>query len=153
MPDLPVWLDTLMLHLLEKDKDKRPLDAATVGRMLGEIEEKVAAQQSAGEAAAKARRIDRPLTDAALTRRDLEAARTLRDSKVRNGSGKRKRRKPRGSRALAQVLPPLAGLLLIAGLILYLAMPEGPEKLYAEVKRCDSRRQDRQSHKVPRAFR
>ena len=44
--DCPVWLDTLLSQLLEKDPDKRPRDAATVSRALTEIEVKVAEQAS-----------------------------------------------------------------------------------------------------------
>src|SRR5205814_3731217 len=48
IPDLPVWLDNLVMFLVEKEKDKRPLDAATVKKMLEDIEEKVRTQHSAG---------------------------------------------------------------------------------------------------------
>jgi len=44
--DCPVWLDTLLQHLLEKDPEKRPRDAAAVSMALTEIEVKVAEQAS-----------------------------------------------------------------------------------------------------------
>ncbi len=55
-PDVPIWLDNLVMFLLEKDKANRPLDAGTVGRLLAEIEEKVQALQSVGEEVAHAPR-------------------------------------------------------------------------------------------------
>lgn len=132
VPDLPIWLETLMMHLLEKDKDKRPLDAATVGRMFDEIEQKVAAQESAGAAVANARRIDRPLGEAALDETDKEAARTLRDTK----GGKRKKKKKEASTGVPvwlKILPPIAGLLLIAVALYFVFKPEGMEKQFAKV--------------------
>ena len=32
LPDLPVWVDNLVMFLMEKEKEQRPLDAATVAR-------------------------------------------------------------------------------------------------------------------------
>jgi eukaryotic-like serine/threonine-protein kinase len=44
--DCPIWLDTLLQHLLEKDPEKRPRDAVAVSLALTEIEVKVAEQAS-----------------------------------------------------------------------------------------------------------
>jgi hypothetical protein len=44
--DCPVWLDTLLQQLLEKDPEKRPRDATAVSLALTEIEVKVAEQAS-----------------------------------------------------------------------------------------------------------
>ena len=44
--DCPVWLDTLLQQLLEKEPEKRPRDASAVSRALTEIEVKVAEQAS-----------------------------------------------------------------------------------------------------------
>jgi hypothetical protein len=44
--DCPVWLDTLIAQLLEKDPAKRPFDAGTVQHALEEVREKVGQQQS-----------------------------------------------------------------------------------------------------------
>ncbi len=44
--DCPIWLDTLLSQLLEKDPEKRPRDAGAVARALTEIEVKVAEQAS-----------------------------------------------------------------------------------------------------------
>jgi len=129
--DLPVWVETLILHLLEKDKDKRPLDAATVLKSLEDIEQKIIDQESAGVAVANARRIDRKLGDAGIDEGDKETARMLRDNKP----GKRKKKRPKEATTpqWQKLLPPALGLLTIAGLIFYLARPEGPEKHFAKV--------------------
>src|SRR5262249_31611917 len=75
--DMPVWLDTLISQLLEKDPDRRPFDAAMVGNALESIQEKVEAQASAGVAAAQARRGDRPRGQRGSSEEDKEAARAL----------------------------------------------------------------------------
>ncbi len=87
VPDLPVWMDNLIMFLLEKEKDKRPLDATTVARMLAEIEEKVSAQQSVGAEVANARRVDRPIRGEGLDESDLQLARSIRSP------GKRRKKK------------------------------------------------------------
>ncbi len=58
--DIPPWLDTLVCQLMEKKPEHRPFDAAMVGRVLGEVETKMAEQHSAGLDAAKARIVDKP---------------------------------------------------------------------------------------------
>lgn len=47
IPDCPASLEKLILHLMEKDPDKRPFDAAAVGLSLKEVEAKVAQQAAA----------------------------------------------------------------------------------------------------------
>lgn len=44
--DCPIWLESLVAQLLEKDPARRPLDAQTVGRALQEVQDKVAMQAS-----------------------------------------------------------------------------------------------------------
>jgi len=75
--DIPIWLDTLICQLLEKDPEKRPFSAKVVSESLGMVREKVEAQVSAGVDAAKKRRADRSSTDLTLNDADKEAARTL----------------------------------------------------------------------------
>jgi hypothetical protein len=85
-PDIPVWLDTLVCQMLEKKPEHRPRDAAMVGQVLEEIEEKVAANVSAGAAIAGSRNLDpRQLAD-----EDKKAARA-----IRAGAKKKKLRKKR----------------------------------------------------------
>lgn len=51
--DIPKWMDTLVLHLLEKKPDQRPPSAYTVSNILDEIRQKVSTQVSVGEDLAK----------------------------------------------------------------------------------------------------
>jgi serine/threonine-protein kinase len=87
--DLPVWMDTLICQLLEKKPEHRPFDAAMVSRVLGTIQEKMEAQQSAGVDAAKARLIDAPHGKRNPGEEDKEAARTL----LGRAKSKRKKKK------------------------------------------------------------
>jgi serine/threonine-protein kinase len=83
--DIPVWLDTLVMQLLEKKPEQRPYSAAAVGEALDRVREKVEAQQSAGVDAVRSRAIDRKPTMPRLEEEDREAARSL--------LGKKKRKK------------------------------------------------------------
>lgn len=87
VPDIPVWLDNLIVQLLEKKPDQRPYNAMAVAEALQNIKEKVEAQLSAGVAAASARAIDRP-KDQPMDEADIEAARAL------LGKKKKKKKKP-----------------------------------------------------------
>ncbi len=131
--DLPIWLDNLVMFLLEKDKANRPIDAATVGRMLAEIEQKVQAQQSVGAEVANARRADRPVGAAPLNAADKDAAKSL-----RGGERKKKRRKPK-PRAWLRALPITLGLLVLLGVSGYILFGnvfrrESVEAAYAEAE-------------------
>ena len=81
--DLPIWFDTLILHLMEKDPAQRPMDAAKVAEELHSIERRVAEQKSAGVERATKRRADRTTFDAKLDETDKEIARTLLGKKKR----------------------------------------------------------------------
>jgi serine/threonine-protein kinase len=130
VPDLPVWLDNLIMFLLEKEKDQRPLDAATVRKLLEDVEEKVSAQQSVGAAVANARRIDRPIREETLDESDKDTARALR------APGKKRKKKRPGLRVPTWLRATLiaVGLLAIAGVTWYLLRPEGEGAAYARVK-------------------
>jgi eukaryotic-like serine/threonine-protein kinase len=85
-PDIPVWLDTLVCQMLEKKPEHRPRDAAMVGQVLEEIEQKVAANVSVGADIAGSRHLDpRRLGDD-----DKKAARA-----IQAGSKKKKLKKKR----------------------------------------------------------
>ncbi|MFO0850891.1 MAG: protein kinase [Gemmataceae bacterium] len=134
VPDLPVWLDNLVMFLLEKDKEKRPLDAATVGRMLGEITEKVSAGKSVGAEVANARRVDRPIGDAPLDAADKEAARSL-----RKPGKKRKKKKDDGKWGrVAQAAGLVAALVALVGFGAYMLWPEGIDAAYKRVEAAAS---------------
>ncbi len=131
VPDLPVWLDNLIMFLLEKEKDRRPLDAATVKKLLADIEEKMGAQKSAGAEVANARRVDRPLREGGLDESDRDTARAL-----RSAGKKRKKRRPGPSRlpVLLRAGAIAFGLLAIVAAGVYLFRPEGIDAAYAKVK-------------------
>ncbi len=81
--ELPPKLEAIVMQLMEKDKDDRPVDAAWVGRMLGEVEEDAITRKSVGLALAKSRRSEKPrnLDGSKLDDEDLDAARALRGKK------------------------------------------------------------------------
>jgi serine/threonine-protein kinase len=131
--DLPVWMDTLICQLLEKKPDARPLDAAMVAQVLGSIQEKVEAQQSAGVDVARARLGDLPRGKRNPSDEDREAARTLLGK--RKGKGKAKKKKTARRMVLVQ-----AGLLLfvLAGVVAALVIalqPPSAESLYGKASR------------------
>ena len=133
IPDLPVWVDNLIMHLMEKAPETRPLDAATVGRMITEIEEKVQSQRSAGQEVATARRVDRKLTEHEMSVEDREALRALK--------GKKKKKKKKESVPLTQrtwvkalgIVTVLTGLIVVGA---WLMWPIGPEKAFEEVRQA-----------------
>jgi serine/threonine-protein kinase len=130
--DIPVWLDTLVCQLMEKDPGKRPRDAVTVARALEEIAEKVAAQRSAGVEVATGRRIDVPKSRRPKNESDREAARLLRESITKKKLPRRKR--PFYERA-AFVGGAIALLLLgLGGMLWWVLRPPTPEQLYEQAQ-------------------
>ena len=132
--DLPVWVDNLILHLMEKSPDARPLDAATVGQLIGVIEDKVRNQQSAGVDAATARRIDRKLNESAgMTDEDREAARALK------GKKKKKRKAeavPLLQRTWVKAVGLGAVLLGLVGVGVWLSLPKSPDQAFEAVAKA-----------------
>jgi len=135
-PDLPVWLDNLIMFLLEKEKDNRPLDAATVARMLADIEAKVHSQQSAGAEVANARQIDRLPKGGELSAEDREVARMMRAA----GKGKKRKKKagPWYTRGWLKAVPPVLGLAAVAVGLFYAFKPVSREKLLAQIEAATS---------------
>ena len=135
--ELPAKLETLVLQLMEKEKDERPTDAAWVLRMLEEIEEDAFARKSAGLVAATSRRQNRPrnLDGSRLDETDREAARALR--------GKKKKKKkdadvPLLERTWVKATGLVVALLLVIGGAYYALKPASPESLAARVESADS---------------
>jgi serine/threonine-protein kinase len=128
--DLPVWFDTLICQLMEKQPDKRPFDAAAVGEALDRIQEKVEAQQSAGEDAARKRVMDRLSGEKRPDEEDKDAARAL------TGKSKKKRKKtPWFSTVWVQVAG-LVAILAGLGLALWLIFrPPSAESLYKQAEK------------------
>lgn len=138
---IPVWLDTLILQLMEKKPEDRPRDGNAVAESLERIREKVEANQSAGEDAVKARRVDKHSEnrDDKPTEEDREAARALK------AKGKKKKKKPAGApfyRTGWFVGVAAVALVGAVAFILYLVLqPPGPDTLYqraAELMKSDN---------------
>jgi eukaryotic-like serine/threonine-protein kinase len=75
--EVPIWFNTLVDQLMEKEPAKRPLSAKAVAESLQLIKEKTAAQRSAGMEAATKRKVDRARGDKKLDEEDKAAARAL----------------------------------------------------------------------------
>jgi serine/threonine-protein kinase len=130
--DIPIWLDTLVCQLLEKDPEKRPFDAAIVAQALDQIMDKVTAQRSAGVDMVSARRMDVPRDRQPRSEADREAARLLREAMTRKKAKRRGR--PFYERGWFLVAG-ISSLLLALALIIYAVMrPPSPDKLYAQAK-------------------
>jgi serine/threonine-protein kinase len=127
--DIPIWLDTLVCQLLEKDPEKRPLDAAMVARSLGEIADKVAAQRSAGVDVVSARKIDLPRKLRLRDEADREAARALKEAATRTKT--KRRRRPIYERGWFLTVAVAAVLGVMAWFTWHFFLrPPSPEKLY-----------------------
>jgi len=75
--DIPIWLDTLVCQCLEKEPEKRPLNAAMVADSLALVQEKWELQVSAGVEAANKRKIDKVSVEGTLDEEDKDIARAL----------------------------------------------------------------------------
>jgi hypothetical protein len=130
--ELPPKLEALILQLMEKDKDDRPIDAAWVIRMLNEIEEDAYTRKSAGLLAATSKRQDRPrnFDGSKLDETDRDAARALRGKK-------KKKKKESAAPLLERTWVKAAGLLLALALQVggayYALRPASPERLAAAI--------------------
>ncbi|MBI2807100.1 MAG: serine/threonine protein kinase [Planctomycetes bacterium] len=124
--EIPIWLDTLVCQLMEKEPAKRPLNANAVADSLRLIREKIEAQRSAGVEAATKRKIDRTGADKKLDDEDKTAARAL--------LGKKKKKdKPQPFYTRGWFTVSALGLLLVAGsagVYFTFVRTESPESLY-----------------------
>jgi serine/threonine-protein kinase len=135
-PDLPPKFESLILQLMEKDKEQRPIDAAWVARMLAEVEEDQFQRKSVGLMVAEARTA-KPANQLGdrMDAADRDAARALR------GTGKKKKKKAAGPVPLLEqkwlkAVGLGSGLLaIIVGA--YLALrPPSAEKLFAAIDKA-----------------
>jgi hypothetical protein len=115
---------------MEKEPDKRPLNADMVAEALGKIKEKVAAQKSAGIEAVTKRRIDRTPADLKLDEEDKDIARVMVGKKK-----KKKKAQPFYTRGWF-TLTALGGLLLFMGGFLFYVffVPPSAESLYRQAE-------------------
>jgi serine/threonine-protein kinase len=136
VPGLPPKFESLILQLMEKDKDDRPIDAAWVGRMLQEAEEDQFARKSAGLIAAEARTA-KPTNQAGdrMDASDKEAARALRGKK-------KKVKKKEPVPLLQQKWLRAVGILAVLGAIVvgtYFAIkPQSAEKMFAAIEKAET---------------
>ena len=134
--ELPPKFESLILQLLEKDKENRPIDAAWVARLLQEIEEDSFARKSAGLAAAQVRTA-KPVNQSGekMDASDKEAARALRGKK-------KKAKKKVAVPLLEQKWLRAVGIVALLGALVggvYLALrPASPEKMFAAFEKADT---------------
>jgi serine/threonine-protein kinase len=126
--DIPIWLDTLVCQLMEKDPQKRPLSAEVVGQALSEILDKVAAQRSAGVDMVSGRSSDRPRTENVHDAADIDAARHLKAATSRKRL--RRRSKPFLQRTWVQAVGISSALALLGGLLYWASRPPSEETLF-----------------------
>jgi eukaryotic-like serine/threonine-protein kinase len=126
--DVPIFLDTLVCQLMEKDPARRPLSAAMVAEALERVEEKVAAQQAAGLDAARTTKSDKPPAAAGVDADDTEAVRAL------LGKKKKKRRREHVAfyqRTWFKAIGLVASLLaIVAVMVVVFFVPPSQESLY-----------------------
>jgi serine/threonine-protein kinase len=128
--EIPVWFDTLICELLEKDPERRPENAAAVAKSLAKIREKMSAQTSAGLDAATKRRADRSAHDIRLDETDKDVARTLLGKKKHTTAVPFYRRNWFTLTALGGI----AVALLVGGWLAFFKAPDA-DRLYADVQR------------------
>lgn len=132
--DIPIWLDTLVLQMLEKKPEHRPMNAEMVAKALDEVVEKASKGHSAAVDAVTARVIDRRVQTSLPDDTDREAARTL-----RSALGKKKRAKKGSKAVLYRLIGMLIGILFLlasAALVFWLAIrPPSADDLYAKAER------------------
>lgn len=119
--DCPIWLESLVLQLLEKDPAKRPRDALATQMALREVEEKVARQESVTShtvsGGPKTIEIDQDAT---------ELIKLLKGDKKK----RRKKKKPQGPFYDQAWFLALCLLLLIGG-VTWALWPPSEEELFA----------------------
>ncbi|HZZ77507.1 MAG TPA: serine/threonine-protein kinase [Gemmataceae bacterium] len=124
--EVPIWMNTLVDQLMEKEPAKRPLNAKAVADSLKLIKDKVEAQRSAGVDAATKRKIDRARGDKKLDEEDKTAARAL------LGRKKKVKVTPFYARGWFTILA-LSLIMVLSGYGLYLMFrTPDPETLYTQ---------------------
>lgn len=134
--ELPPKFESLILQLLEKDKDSRPVDAAWVARMLAEIEDDAFARKSAGLSVAQGRTA-KPLNQSGdrMDAADKEAARALRGRKKK---AKKKEVVPFLERKWVRAAGLSALLAAIVGGAYLALRPASAEKMFAAIEAADT---------------
>jgi tRNA A-37 threonylcarbamoyl transferase component Bud32 len=130
---IPIWLDTLVLQMLEKQPEHRPMNAEMVEKALDEVMANVNSGKSAAVDAVQARAIDRRYQSSLPDDADRDAARSL-----RSAAGRKKTKRKGGGRGL-RILLQAAGLLfllLIVGVGIAVAVrPPSADDLYRRAEK------------------
>ncbi len=120
--DCPVWLESLVMKLLEKDPEKRYYDALAVLQALDDVIDKVSKQQSVAKQTLEGGN-NATVTVAAPGTPELKKA-----------LGKKKRKKKDNSPFYERVWFLVSVLVLIAGIVTWSFWPLSEEQLYARAK-------------------
>ncbi len=133
MGEIPTWLETIVLQLLEKKPEHRPLNAAMVAQALDEGMEKFYAGKSAAVDAVQARVGDRRIQTNIIDETDREAARTLRGALQKKKI--RKKKPPFYTRAWFILPAAVLFLFVFAGVLLLAMRPPSADSLYRRAQR------------------
>jgi hypothetical protein len=131
--EIPTWLETIVLQLLEKKPEHRPLNAAMVAQALDEGMEKFYAGQSAAVEAVKARVADRRIQTSLIDDTDREAARALRGAIEKKKI--RKKRPPFYTRPWFILPSAVLFLIAFAGLLYLATRPPSADTLYRRAQK------------------
>jgi serine/threonine-protein kinase len=118
--DCPVWLEALVMKLLEKDPEKRYYDALAVQQALDDVLDKVTKQQS-------------------VAKQTLEGGQNATVTapgapELKKALGKKKKKKRDNSPFYERVWFLVSMLLLLAGFVAWSVWPLSEEQLYARAK-------------------
>ena len=115
--DCPVWLEEVVMKLLEKDPDKRFYDALAVQLALDDVLEKVTNQQSVAKQTLQER-----------------GKSTVASPELQKALGKKKKKKKKTGPFYEQVWFLVLSLALLVGFVTWAVWPLGEEQLYARAK-------------------
>ncbi len=132
--EIPTWLETVVLQMLEKKPEHRPLNAQMVGDALEEGLQKYYSGHSAAVDAVKARAGDRRIQTNTIDDADREAARTLRS--VIRKKKIRKKTSPFYTKIWFQLIVIPIFLAAFVGVIILVTRPPSADDVYglAEAK-------------------
>jgi predicted Ser/Thr protein kinase len=131
--EIPVWLDQVVCHLMEKKPEKRPPDAAAVAQALNQVVERVAGKQTAETRIRKRGVAPAP---AAPENPTMMALTGLIESDLeRERDRYRERPQPFYGRVWFKAAVLSVLLLGVAGALYATLRPPPPEKLYTEAER------------------
>ncbi len=119
--DCPVWLESLVLKLLEKNPDDRYYDALALQVALDEVGQKVAAAQSVAQQTVAGGGSGATVKDDAALRQAL--------------TGKKKKKKKKKGPFYERVWFLVSCLAVVAGLVTWFSRPQSDAVLFAQAKK------------------